>query len=76
MLLLDISRFDADQVYYLFTMSQADPDYQASIIDGQIYNFFSLFLVGASATIYQVMQEWLIQKVTKKNWKAKIFRAS
>jgi two-component system, LytTR family, sensor kinase len=66
MLLLTSAVLTPIKSIILFTMSQADPDYQASIIDGQIYNFFSLFLVGASATIYQVMQEWLIQKGDKK----------
>lgn len=50
----------------LFFLSPSDPVYQANIIDNQFYTFLSLFLVGASATIYRVLQEWLIQQGEKK----------
>ncbi|MFZ1704562.1 MAG: histidine kinase [Saprospiraceae bacterium] len=50
----------------LFFLSPADPNYQANIIDNQFYTLLSLFLVGASATIYRIMQEWLIQQGEKK----------
>lgn len=51
---------------FLFFLSPSDPGYQANIIDNQVYTFLSLFLVGASATIYRVMQEWIIQQGEKK----------
>ncbi|MBK6365117.1 MAG: histidine kinase [Saprospiraceae bacterium] len=50
----------------LFFLSPGDPTYQADVIDTQFFTFLFLFLVGASATIYRIMQEWLIQQGEKK----------
>ena len=50
----------------LFLFSTGNAEAQSHYISNQFYIFFTTFFVGTSTTIYQVMNDWLVQQRDKK----------
>jgi sensor histidine kinase YesM len=50
----------------LFLFSSGNVEAQSHYVSNQFYIFFTTFFVGTSTTIYQVMNDWLVQQRDKK----------
>lgn len=50
-----------------FLVSSGNMEAQSHYISNQMYTFLTLFFVGTSSTIYQIMNDWLVQQRDKKD---------
>lgn len=50
-----------------FLVSSGNIEAQSHYISNQLYTFLTLFFAGTSSTIYQIMNDWLVQQRDKKD---------
>jgi len=58
-----------------FLVSSGNLDAQSHYISNQLYTFLTLFFAGTSSTIYQIMNDWLIQQRDKNDLESKTLQS-